>query len=244
MLARARGSSAAASSATDAPQPESAPRARADREADRRREDRRRRLAELHRVVSADGSARDARRRRAALAREHAHAAADARRAPELAAPALGLRPRTSARPRSGSSATSTSDGYLRDEPRGDRAPGRACPLEPSRQALARVQELRSGRRRARATCASVCCSRCDALGIDDPLVRRIVDEALDAAAEARLPRHRAQLGVTIEEVAVASRVIGRLEPRPGRAVRRRRPRLHHRPTSTCTRSATSSTSC
>jgi len=56
-----------------------------------------------------------------------------------------------------------------------------------------------------------------DALRIDEPLVRTLVDEHIDALQKRDFRGIARVLGVTIEEVAVASRVIGRLEPRPGR---------------------------
>jgi RNA polymerase sigma-54 factor len=55
-------------------------------------------------------------------------------------------------------------------------------------------------------------------LGIDDPLVLRILDEQLDALIKRDFRGVSRALGVSIEEVAAASVVIGRLEPRPGRA--------------------------
>jgi RNA polymerase sigma-54 factor len=56
-----------------------------------------------------------------------------------------------------------------------------------------------------------------DALRIDEPLVRTLVDNHIDALQKRDFRGIARALGVTIEEVAVASRVIGRLEPRPGR---------------------------
>ena len=55
-------------------------------------------------------------------------------------------------------------------------------------------------------------------LEIDDPLVRRIIDEELDLLIKRDFRRVAKALAVTIEEVAAAATVIGRLEPRPGRA--------------------------
>jgi RNA polymerase sigma-54 factor len=55
-------------------------------------------------------------------------------------------------------------------------------------------------------------------LGIDDPLVLRILDEQLDGLIKRDFRGVSRALGVSIEEVAAASTVIGRLEPRPGRA--------------------------
>jgi RNA polymerase sigma-54 factor len=53
---------------------------------------------------------------------------------------------------------------------------------------------------------------------IDDPLVLRILDEQLDALIKRDFRGVARALGTTVEEVAAASQVIGRLEPRPGRA--------------------------
>jgi RNA polymerase sigma-54 factor len=55
-------------------------------------------------------------------------------------------------------------------------------------------------------------------LGIDDPLVLRLVDEHLAALQRRDFRSIARALGVTIGEVAVAAHVIGRLEPHPGRA--------------------------
>jgi RNA polymerase sigma-54 factor len=56
------------------------------------------------------------------------------------------------------------------------------------------------------------------ALGIDDPIVHRILAEALDALIKRDFRGVARQLGISIEEVAAAARIVGRLEPRPGRA--------------------------
>jgi RNA polymerase sigma-54 factor len=55
-------------------------------------------------------------------------------------------------------------------------------------------------------------------LGIDDPIVLRILDEALDGLVKRDFRGVARQLGITPGEVAVAAKVIGGLEPRPGRA--------------------------
>jgi RNA polymerase sigma-54 factor len=55
-------------------------------------------------------------------------------------------------------------------------------------------------------------------LGIEDPLVDRILAECLDLLVKRDFRGVSRKLGVPIEEVAVAAKVIGRLEPRPGRA--------------------------
>ncbi len=56
------------------------------------------------------------------------------------------------------------------------------------------------------------------ALGIDDPLVGRILEEQMNRLQKRDFRGIAKALGVTVEEVAAAARVIGRLEPRPGRA--------------------------
>jgi RNA polymerase sigma-54 factor len=55
-------------------------------------------------------------------------------------------------------------------------------------------------------------------LGIDDPLVLRILAEQLDALIKRDFRGVSRALAVSIEAVAAAAVVIGRLEPRPGRA--------------------------
>ncbi len=56
-----------------------------------------------------------------------------------------------------------------------------------------------------------------DALRLEEPLVRTLVADHIDALQKRDFRGIARVLGVTIEEVAVASRVVGRLEPRPGR---------------------------
>ena len=56
-----------------------------------------------------------------------------------------------------------------------------------------------------------------DALGIEDPLVRKILDEHLEALTRRDFRRVARGLGVSVEEVAAAARVIGTLEPQPAR---------------------------
>ena len=55
-------------------------------------------------------------------------------------------------------------------------------------------------------------------LGLDDPLVHRLVDEHLAALQRRDFRAIARALGVTIAEVAAAAHVIAQLEPRPGRA--------------------------
>ena len=56
-----------------------------------------------------------------------------------------------------------------------------------------------------------------DALKIDAPLVRVLVADHIDALQKRDFRGLSRTLGVPIEEVAVAARLVGRLEPRPGR---------------------------
>jgi RNA polymerase sigma-54 factor len=56
-----------------------------------------------------------------------------------------------------------------------------------------------------------------DSLGIDDPLVIKIVDEHLDLLQKRDFRGLTRLLGVSPQDIAIASRVIGRMEPRPGR---------------------------
>jgi len=55
-------------------------------------------------------------------------------------------------------------------------------------------------------------------LGIDDPLVRRLIDEHLGALQKRDFRGISRALGLPVEELAAAARVIARLEPRPGRS--------------------------
>jgi RNA polymerase sigma-54 factor len=55
-------------------------------------------------------------------------------------------------------------------------------------------------------------------LGLEDPLVFRIVDDHLDALQKRDLRGIARALGASIEEVAAAANVVAQLEPRPGRA--------------------------
>jgi RNA polymerase sigma-54 factor len=56
------------------------------------------------------------------------------------------------------------------------------------------------------------------ALGINDPLVCKLVEDHLGGLQKRDFRGIARALGLTIEEVAAAGRVIARLEPRPGRA--------------------------
>jgi RNA polymerase sigma-54 factor len=84
-------------------------------------------------------------------------------------------------------------------------------------EALAVVQEFDPSGVAARdlRECLSI---QARALEIDDPLVLRILDEQLDLLIKRDFRGVARALSTTIEEVSAASQVIGRLEPRPGRA--------------------------
>jgi len=56
------------------------------------------------------------------------------------------------------------------------------------------------------------------ALDLDDAIVYRILEEGIDLLIKRDFRGVARKLGITIEEVAAAARVIGGLEPRPGRA--------------------------
>jgi RNA polymerase sigma-54 factor len=55
-------------------------------------------------------------------------------------------------------------------------------------------------------------------LGIDDPLVRTLIEDHLPALQRRDFRGISRTLGLSIEELAAAARIIGRLEPKPGRA--------------------------
>jgi RNA polymerase sigma-54 factor len=84
-------------------------------------------------------------------------------------------------------------------------------------RALVRVQDLDPAGVAARdlRECMKI---QIRALGLEDPLVRRIVDECLDTLVGRDFRGVARRLGVGVDEVAAAARVIGSLEPRPGRA--------------------------
>jgi RNA polymerase sigma-54 factor len=84
-------------------------------------------------------------------------------------------------------------------------------------RALARIQTLDPtgvGARDLR-ECLTI---QARALEIEDPIVLRILSEALDPLIQRDFRGVARQLGISVEEVAAAARVIGALEPRPGRA--------------------------
>jgi RNA polymerase sigma-54 factor len=83
--------------------------------------------------------------------------------------------------------------------------------------ALARVQDLDPAGVGARdlRECMKI---QIRILGIDDPIVTGIVDEKLDALVRRDFRGVAREMGIAVEDVAAAAKVIGRLEPRPGRA--------------------------
>jgi len=95
----------------------------------------------------------------------------------------------------------------------------RQAAVEPEyvERALARVQSLDPAGVGARDL--KECLSRqADVLGIDDPLVRRILDECLDPLLKRDFRTVSRTLHISVAEVDAAAKVIGALEPRPGRA--------------------------
>jgi RNA polymerase sigma-54 factor len=90
-------------------------------------------------------------------------------------------------------------------------------PLEVVERTLVRVQDLDPAGVGARdlRECLLI---QVRILGIADPVVRRVLDEALDPLIQRDFRGVARKLGISIEEVAAAARAIGSLEPRPGRA--------------------------
>jgi RNA polymerase sigma-54 factor len=106
-------------------------------------------------------------------------------------------------------------DGYLRDGLE-DVARQSNLPIEFLEGVLVKVQRFDPAGVAARdlRECLML---QIEVLGIDDVLVRRIVEECLDQLQKRDLRGIARVLAVPIEEVAAASRVIGNLEPWPGR---------------------------
>ncbi len=106
-------------------------------------------------------------------------------------------------------------DGYLRDGIE-DVSRQSGIPLESLEAALAKVQGFDPPGVAARdlRECLML---QINALAIDDELVRRIVEECLELLQKRDLRGIARTLVVPIEAVAVACRVIGNLEPWPGR---------------------------
>lgn len=107
-------------------------------------------------------------------------------------------------------------DGYLRESLE-DLACQSGLPTETLEASLAKIQAFDPAGVAARdlRECLRL---QLDVLGIDDPLVRRIVEECLDQLQKRDLRGIARTLGVPVEAVATACRVIGHLEPWPGRA--------------------------
>ena len=95
----------------------------------------------------------------------------------------------------------------------------REAEVEPAvaEAALAKLQEFDPAGVAARdlQECLSI---QVRVLGIEDPLVGRILAECLDLLVKRDFRGVSRKLGIPIEDVAAAAKVIGRLEPRPGRA--------------------------
>lgn len=107
-------------------------------------------------------------------------------------------------------------DGYLRE---GLEDVGRqsGLPIETLEAALAKIQAFDPAGVAAR-DLRECLLLQMDVLAIDDPLVRRIVEECLEQLQKRDLRGIARTLGIPITEVAAAARVIGHLEPWPGRA--------------------------
>ena len=106
-------------------------------------------------------------------------------------------------------------NGYLRaDLDEISRAAG--VPMELAESALRKVQLFDPAGVAARdlRECLLI---QIDLFGTEDPLVRTLVSDHLDSLQRRDFRGISRILGITPEEVAVASRLIGRLEPRPGR---------------------------
>ena len=106
-------------------------------------------------------------------------------------------------------------DGYLRADLE-EIARRSGVSLEVVEQALAKIQLFDPAGVAAR-DLRECLLLQIDALRLEDPLVRTLVADHIDALQKRDFRGIARVLGVTIEEVAVASRVVGRLEPRPGR---------------------------
>jgi RNA polymerase sigma-54 factor len=106
-------------------------------------------------------------------------------------------------------------DGYLRAEVE-EIARRSGVPLEVVETALGKIQLFDPSGVAARSL-RECLLLQIDAQRIDDPWVRTLVADHLEALQKRDFRGIARALGIPIEEVAVASRVIGRLEPRPGR---------------------------
>jgi len=107
-------------------------------------------------------------------------------------------------------------DGYLK-EPIEEIASEAGLPLEVVERTLAKVQAFDPPGVAAR-DLRECLLLQLAPLGIDDPLVHRLIDEHLPALQKRDFRGISRALGIAVEEVAAAARVIARLEPRPGRS--------------------------
>jgi len=107
-------------------------------------------------------------------------------------------------------------DGYLRSSVE-EIARQSGVPENIVETALAKVQELDPPGVAAR-DLRECLLLQLGSLGLENPLVHRLVDEHLAALQKRDFRAITRALGVSIEEVAAAAKVIGELEPRPGRA--------------------------
>ena len=70
---------------------------------------------------------------------------------------------------------------------------------------------------RSRATCANACYSQLKNLGMEESLAARVVANHLDLLEKHRYNEIAKLLGVTVEVVNQAQKIISLLEPKPGR---------------------------
>ena len=108
------------------------------------------------------------------------------------------------------------------------------------------LRASRSSIRRAspRATLSECLLIQLRQLGMnDDSLPARIVRDHLPMLESRRFDRLARELGVTIEQVAEATKLVVRARAEAGTRLQRRRHALRHARTSTCTRWATSTSS-
>ena len=106
-------------------------------------------------------------------------------------------------------------DGYLRAD-LDEIARRSGVPLEVVERALRKIQLFDPAGVAAR-DLRECLLLQIDALKIDAPLVRTLVESHLEALQKRDFRGISRALGVPIEDVAVAARLVGRLEPRPGR---------------------------
>jgi RNA polymerase sigma-54 factor len=105
--------------------------------------------------------------------------------------------------------------GYLRSTVE-DIAKQAGVETEVAERALARVQALDPTGVAAR-DLRECLTTQAQTLGISDPIVLRILDQALDLLVKRDFRKVARELGIGVGEVDAAAKVIGRLEPRPGR---------------------------